>query len=287
MPTLPYGPPNVRLIRPKRLTQGVRDAGVALVERKLSNSTVRDLVSISDADWLVACRRFNATQLLAKQRGRLQARVASIAKMFGVTDRTVRRWLAIYRKNPDIVALLPKPKGQRVGTRRLSPDMERLLNDVIDVWAAKAEHLPVSWILDECKRRTRSARLTMPSRRAIDARLRDRGIDGLSRRQFVQRPDAAVALTPRSRKALAIVQMDHTLVDIMVVDEVLRQSMGRPWITVAFDIATRVVLGFALRLEPPSATSVGLALAMACLPKDQWLKERHLDISWAPYGVPA
>jgi transposase InsO family protein len=80
-------------------------------------------------------------------------------------------------------------------------------------------------------------------------------------------------LTPRSRKALAIVQMDHTLMDIMVVDEVLRQSMGRPWITVAFDIATRVVLGFALRLEPPSATSVGLALAMACLPKDQWLKD--------------
>ena len=287
MPTLPYGPPNVRLIRPKRLTQGVRDAGVALVERKLSNSTVRDLVSISDADWLVACRRFNATQLLAKQRGRLQARVASIAKMFGVTDRTVRRWLAIHRKNPDIVALLPKPKGQRVGTRRLRPDMERLLNDVIDAWAAKAEHLPVSWILEECKRRTRSARLTMPSRRAIDARLRDRGIDGLLRRQFVPKPDAAIVLTPRSRKPLAIVQMDHTLVDIMVVDEVLRQSMGRPWITVAFDIATRVVLGFALRLEPPSATSVGLALAMACLPKDQWLKERHLDVSWTPFGVPA
>src|SRR5580658_10872793 len=61
--------------------------------------------------------------------------------MFKVTDRTVRRWLAIYRKNPDIVALLPKPKGHRVGTRRLRPDTERLLNDVIGVWAAKAEHL--------------------------------------------------------------------------------------------------------------------------------------------------
>jgi putative transposase len=277
----------VRLIRPKRLPQGVRDARVALVERKLSNSTVRDLVSISDDDWHVACRRFNATQQLAKHRGRLQARVASIARMFGVTGRTVRRWLAIYRKNPDIVALLPKPRGQRVGTRRLRPDTERLLNDVIDFWAAKAEHLPVAWILEECKRRTRTARLSMPSRRAIDARLRDRGLDGLSRRQFAPKADAAVVLTPRSRKALAIVQMDHTLVDIMVVDEVLRQSMGRPWITVAFDIATRVVLGFALRLEPPSATSVGLALAMACLPKDKWLKDRHLGIGWAPFGVPA
>lgn len=92
------------------------------------------------------------------------------------------------------------------------------------------------------------------------------------------RERAAVALATRS--------IDHTLVDIMVVDEVLRESMGRPWITVAFDIATRVVLGFALRLDPPSATSVGLAQSMACLPKDEWLKERHLDIEWAPAGVP-
>jgi hypothetical protein len=61
VPVLFYGPPNVRLIRPKRLPQGIRDAGVALVERKLSNSTVSDLVSISDDDWHVACRRFNAT----------------------------------------------------------------------------------------------------------------------------------------------------------------------------------------------------------------------------------
>jgi putative transposase len=287
VPFLTYGPPNVRLIRPKHLPQAVRDAGVALVERKLSSSTVKDLVSISDADWHVACRRFNATQHLAKQPGRLQARVTSIARMFGVTDRTVRRWLSIYRKNPDIVALLPKPRGQRLGTRRLRPDSERLLNDVIDAWASKAERLPVAWILEECKRRTRSTMFGVPSRRAIDARLRDRGLDGLRRQQFIAKEDPAVVLTPRSRKALAIVQMDHTMVDVMLVDEVLRQSMGRPWITVAFDIATRVVLGFALRLESPSATSVGLALTMACLPKDQWLKDRDLDLSWAPFGVPA
>jgi len=26
-----------------------------------------------------------------------------IAKMFGATDRTVRRWLSVYRRNPDSV----------------------------------------------------------------------------------------------------------------------------------------------------------------------------------------
>jgi putative transposase len=166
------------------------------------------------------------------------------------------------------------------------PTVKRLLNDVIDAWASKAERLPVAWILEECKRRTRSKGLGAPSRRAVDARLRDRELDSLKRQQFIAKEDQAEALTPRSRKALAIVQMDHTMVNVMVVDEVLRQSMGRPWITIAFDIATRVVLGFALRLGPPSATSVGLALTMACLPKDQWLKDRDLDLNWAPFGVP-
>jgi hypothetical protein len=61
VPHLPYGPQNVRLIRPKRLPQALRDARVALVEQKLRNSTVKDLVSISDDEWQIACRRFNAT----------------------------------------------------------------------------------------------------------------------------------------------------------------------------------------------------------------------------------
>jgi putative transposase len=126
----------------------------------------------------------------------------------------------------------------------------------------------------------------VPSRRAVAARLRDRGLESLAQQRFAQRSDPTLTLTPRTRQALAIMQIDHTLVDIMVVDEVLRKSMGRPWITVAFDIATRVVLGFALGLDPPSATSVGLALSMACLPKVRWLKERHLDIEWAPSGLP-
>jgi len=69
----------------------------------------------------------------------------------------------------------------------------------------------------------------------------------------------------------------------MVVDEVCRESMDRPWITVAFDIATRVVMGFDLSLRAPSAVSVGLALAMTGLPKEQWLAERSLETDWSMF----
>ncbi len=54
-------------------------------------------------------------------------------------------------------------------------------------------------------------------------------------------------------KPLELVQVDHTLVDIMVVDELNRESMGRTWVTVAFDVATRVVLAFILSLNPPAS----------------------------------
>jgi putative transposase len=286
MSNLPYGPKGVRRVSLSRLPKGIRNSAVSMIERKQQSGTVTDLVTISDGDWREACRRFNAIQGLAERHGKLGGRVKEIAKMFGATDRTVRRWLSVYRSNPDIVALLPRPKGPRLGNRRLKPDSEQILTEVVDAWAARAERLPVSWIVEECRRRARPRRIDPPGRRAIESRLRDRGLDGLLQKRFAERADPAITLTPRTRQALAIVQIDHTLVDIMVVDEVLRESMGRPWVTVVIDIATRVVLGFALRLDPPSATSVGLALTMACLPKSEWLKERQLDFEWAPAGVP-
>ncbi|MDB6084648.1 MAG: hypothetical protein JWN43_2529 [Gammaproteobacteria bacterium] len=83
-------------------------------------------------DWHQACRRFNSIQKLAEHPGRLGRRVKAIARMFGATDRTVRRWLSVYRRNPDIIALLPRQKGQRIGKRRLKPGSERLLGEVIE-----------------------------------------------------------------------------------------------------------------------------------------------------------
>jgi|GEM_PF-5177110 len=149
-----YGPQNVKRIAFDRLPKGIRDAGISKIERKLRTGTVTDLVTISDQDWHVACRRFNAIKALEERPGRLARRISDIANMFAVTERTVKRWLSVFRKDPDIVALVHRHQGQRHGTRRLKPETERLLGDVIDIWAARAERLPVSWIVAECSRRT-------------------------------------------------------------------------------------------------------------------------------------
>ena len=274
------------VVRFSRLPKGVQHAGAIRVEQQQERSSVTDLLFISNATWQRAQWHVRGLRELDKAPGPLKLRLERTAKMFGVTPRTVRRWLHVYRQNPDVVTLIPRKGGPKLGHRRLSVPREQIAGAVIDVWVQRMERLPVSWIVEECARRCRRARLQPINYGSITARLRDRGLLALKQGKGSGSAPPKGSRPPRSMQPLAIVQMDHTLVDIMVVDEIHRQSIGRPWVTIAFDIATRVVLGFVLSLNPPSAVSVGLALAMAGLPKDRWLAERELDIDWPMFGLP-
>ena len=271
--TKPHRPP----IRFSRLPAGVQHAGAGRIERQQPRATVTDLLHVTDAHWSQGHYRFLCIQHLDKQLGR----------RLQVSSRTVERWLRIYRKDPDVMALMPRARGPSIGHRRITPERENLLAEVIDAWARRGQRLPVAWIREECGHRGRALGIKPVSRGCIEARLRDLGIESLQRvRPPRAMPAGVPTRPPRSKGALGIVQIDHTLVDVMVVDEVRRQSMGRPWITVAFDIATRAVLGFHLSLNAPSSISVGLTLAMVGLPKERWLVERGIEVEWPMFGIP-
>ena len=62
--------------------------------------------------------------------------------------------------------------------------------------------------------------------------------------------------------------MDHTKLDIILVDDIHRRPIGRPWITLAMDVFSRVVAGSYVSFDPPGALSTGLCLAHGILPKD-------------------
>ena len=83
-----------------------------------------------------------------------------------------------------------------------------------------------------------------------------------------------------------MVQIDHTPVDLIVVDEQYRRPIGRPYLTLAIDVYSRCIPGFCLSLEAPSAVSAGLCIAHAVLDKDAWLVQRGLDGPWPIWGKP-
>jgi putative transposase len=77
----------------------------------------------------------------------------------------------------------------------------------------------------------------------------------------------------QSERPLEWVQIDHTLVDVLIVnDDDPTIIIGRPWASFAIDVHTRSVIGFHLSLLAPSSITVALLISNAVLPKDNILK---------------
>lgn len=77
---------------------------------------------------------------------------------------------------------------------------------------------------------------------------------------------------------------DHSRVDVVLVNSE-GELVGRPWLTIAIDIASSCVMGFHLGDEAPNPQSVILALRHAILPK-QYSEEYKLQHQWQTYGLP-
>lgn len=86
--------------------------------------------------------------------------------------------------------------------------------------------------------------------------------------------------------ALQIVQVDHTKADIFVVDEETRLPIGRPWLTLAMDVCSRMVTGFYLTIDAPSWLSTSRCLLHSIFDKSAWLHEREISEAWPIAGLP-
>ena len=81
-------------------------------------------------------------------------------------------------------------------------------------------------------------------------------------------------------------EIDHTRMDLFVIDEDTGLPLGRPWLTICIDDFTRCILGFHLSFEPPSYLSVARCLKNAFLPKAS-LKEQYPSVKnrWDAHGI--
>lgn len=71
-------------------------------------------------------------------------------------------------------------------------------------------------------------------------------------------------------------QMDHTLLDVMILDE--QQRPIRPWLSIVLDDYSRAIAGYSLSTKAPSAQQSALALHQAISRKGNPL--------WVIYGLP-
>lgn len=99
----------------------------------------------------------------------------------------------------------------------------------------------------------------------------------------------ALTLRPGSydvQAPMAVWQIDHTEMDVLILSEIDGEVLGRPQLTLIIDVATRMVPGFQISWDPPCARSVAMALLNAVSPKDALLEEHGLSGRWPVFGLP-
>ena len=219
----------------------------------------------------------------------MTSRTEAAAQALGLSARSVRRLVVRYKTSAQTTSLLAHQRGPHKRLRRLGADRERLIDAAIDQFYLVRPRKPMEEVYREVVRRCREQHWVAPARDTVISRIRALDARLVARRRLGAKSAEPVALsTPgmlEATEALELVQMDHTLADVMIVDSDHRRSIGRPWLSLAIDVATRAVLGFHVGLEAPSALAVALCIEHASLPKMR-LSALASEAPWVMFGIP-
>jgi len=241
-----------------------------------------------DLEWDKAVERYELISPLLDMPNREVHHVQEIAEASGKSLTTIYRWLKRFEETGLVSSLLRSPRSDK-GVQRLGQEVEEIVVLQIQKYYLQQERRSVLTLYNRIKYECQAVDLEPPHRNTIYARVRE-----IDQREFLRKrysPKLAREKMEPLRGSFpgadypnAVVQIDHTKVDVIVVDEEHRLPVGRPYLTLAIDVATKMVTGFRMTLDPPSASSAGLCIAHAAMRKDHWLAKRDILAEWPIYG---
>ena len=246
---------------------------------------------VSDEAWSKAIRI--ARELDRALDGDLPMReaVGRAAIELRLSTRQVYNHLARYRAERRVSSVLPRTNGAR--RARISTGVEAIIAETLREMWLRPEQPDLAPIVDEIRARCAGEGLKPPAYVTVARRIakvfspeeiaRRRLSGGKHLHRLKPRPGYI-----RATHALEVVQIDHTPADIQFVEVIDDHGVfvGRPYLTIAADVATSAIIGFCLTFERPSRLSVALCLAHAMCSKDDWLAERGIAHPWEMYGRP-
>lgn len=213
----------------------------------------------------------------------------SACKIFGCKKSNFYRLL---KKNYDevgSVALIRDVRGRKKGTRMLCPKLESIISGAISK-QYKGKATSFAAVYREVTDRCAESGLAPPSRTTVVYRIKQIPVKTLYRlkngseaaeEKYGAKPSRLV-----TKRALQVFQMDHTPVDLIICD-IKRQPIGRPWLTLVMDVHTRVIVGYYIALHPPSTISVACAITVSIMPKNDFIKSVGCgDLLYPFHGKP-
>ncbi|WP_436409243.1 DNA-binding domain-containing protein [Escherichia coli] len=254
------------------------------------------VATLPDEAWERARRRAEIISPLAQSETVGHEAADMAAQALGLSRRQVYVLIRRARQGSGLVTdLVPGQSGGGKGKGRLPEPVERVIHELLQKRFLTKQKRSLAAFHREVTQVCKAQKLRVPARNTVALR-----IASLDPRKVIRRregQDAARDLQgvggepPAVTAPLEQVQIDHTVIDLIVVDDRDRQPIGRPYLTLAIDVFTRCVLGMVVTLEAPSAN--GLAderQALAALPRQRGrVQERGpapgLRAAWHPAGL--
>lgn len=251
-----------------------------------------DLTCIPEEELQFARERLRIIEPLLSRNSRGSAAVGKIAQESGYGVATIYRWIRAYKNSGLLSDLLPDKPGWKSGKWRLNEQVEAIITNTIHAYYLTDQKRSVASTKEEIRRLCVNAGFPQPHWETVKRRIdaiseRERFEKRYSKRAARQIFDPNEGTAPNADWPLALVQIDHTPLPVMIVHDVTRRSIGRPYVTLSIDVYSRMVTGMELSLEVPSAMSAGLCVAHSILPKEKWLAEDIglPDVEWPCWGV--
>jgi putative transposase len=246
---------------------------------------------IDDRDWEMAKERLAIIRPIMEN-GYGKREIQEIAQKEGLHYTTIYRWLNAYKLDKTLHSLVPntKARGPR-GMVRISEEADLITKMAIESLYLGKQKYTARQVYQEIVKRCRNAKVTPPHENTVRRR-----IAKLSEEHVIaKRESRSVAdrkyrntdgVFPEGTYPLDVVQVDHTPMDIIVVDEKERKPIGKPFLTMAIDVYSRMVTGFYIALEPPSYFSVSQCLSQSIRTKERFLHQVGVNGDWKLWGVP-
>ncbi len=251
---------------------------------------IKSLVEIDKKDFDKALERYKIIEPLLELENRTAKDVESIAKQHKKGIATIYRWLTAFEKSGVVSSLSTKRENcGGKGKSRLTSSVDAVIDSVIEEFYLTKQQFPLSTIYREVVKGCKNLGETPPTKNTIRNKIdkiHPKLVAKRRRGMKVNETRGMPGTFPDVKMPLDVIQIDHTKVDVILVDEETRQSIGRPNITVAIDVFSRMVYGFYISLEPVNYFSAGQCLLHAILPKDEILKENNISGEWPVYGLP-
>jgi putative transposase len=253
--------------------------------------TERGVATLSAAAWNVARRRAEIIGALAALEEVSHQAADAAAQTLDLSRRQIYALICRFRQGAGFVTDMARGRsGGGKGRGRLPEPVERIIRELLQKRFLTKQKRSLAAFSREVAQMCKAQELPVPARNTLA--LRVARIDPVKAVRSREGQDAsrelhgAGGVPPAVTEPLEQVQIDHTIIDVIVVDERDRQPIGRPYLTIAIDVFTRCVLGMVVTLEAPSAISAGLCLAHSASDKGSWLERLNVEMDWPMSGKP-